>query len=582
MPIKRKYLGRRKKQSFLRFGNSSLANKNFEIEPDEIFLDSKNIPQFEVGQLEGRIEKSINKKVFLFFIIFFVVIEFLFMIRLWSVEVSKGEAFSILSENNRLRSIRLFSNRGVIYDRFGKKLSWNDIDSRRYQGVGLSHIVGYIGYPNKEDTDDIEKLYSKEMIGKAGIEKVYNEVLSGEAGLRLVETDAHNNIKSESVQKLPVDGSNIYLSIDADLQSEIYRYIESLSMEKGFTGGAGMFMDLSSGEVLAIVSFPEYDSEVLSNGEPKEKINSYLTDKRNLFVNRAISGIYTPGSIMKLIMAVAALNEKIIDPKKEIFSSGSISIPNPFFPDKRSVFPDWKAHGFVDMRRALAVSSNVYFYEVGGGFEGMKGLGIKKIEEYSKIFGLGKKTGIDLDDESIGLIPSPEEKKNNSPEGDNIWRIGDTYNASIGQGDFQVTVVQMLKMVSTIAKDGIFLKPHLIKKCEGACENIEIDRFSDIEKLNIPAEYFKVAKEGMRLAVTDGTAKGLNIYGVKIAAKTGTAEIGSKYVNSWVVGFTPYDDPKISFAFVMEKGDRDNTIGGLYIARQAMEWILENRPEYLN
>jgi len=581
MPIRRIYLKHKKKRTLIKSRNSLLSRKKFEIDPDEIFLDSKNIPQFEIEQLEGRIEKPINKRVFYFFLIFFVMIEFLFMARLWSVEISGGEAFSVLSENNRLRSVRLFSDRGVIYDRFGEKLSWNDIGARRYLGGGLSHIVGYIGYPSKKDTDDIEILFSKEMIGKAGIEKVYNSLLGGKAGLKLIEIDAHNNIKSESVQNLPVDGSNIYLSIDADFQRELYQYIESLSLERGFTGGAGIFMDLDSGEILSIVSFPEYDSEVLSSGEPKEKINSYLTDKRNPFVNRAVSGIYTPGSIMKLVMAVASLNEKIIDPSKEILSSGSISIPNPFFPEIRSVFPDWKAHGWVDMRRALAVSSNVYFYEVGGGFEGMKGLGIEKIGEYSRMFGIGKMTGIDLGDESIGSIPSPEEKKANSPDGDNLWRIGDTYNASIGQGDFQVTVTQMVKMVSAIATDGALLTPHLIKKCEGVCEDISIDKFTNVERMNIPLEYFKVVKEGMRMAVTEGTAKGLDIAGVKIAAKTGTAEIGSKYVNSWIVGFAPYGAPKIAFAVVMEKGDRDNTIGGLYIARQAMEWILENRPEYL-
>lgn len=582
MPVKKKYLNNHQKSAKPGLGNSFVSRKNFEIDPDEIFLDSKNIPKFEIDQLEGRIEKPINKKIFSFFIVFFIVVEILFMIRLWTVEVSKGEAFSILSENNRLRSVRLFSSRGVVYDRFGQKLAWNDTDSRKYFGGGFSHIVGYIGYPNKEDTDDIEMLYSKEMIGKAGIEKIYNNILSGKPGLKLIEIDAHNNVKSESVQKMPVDGDSIYLSIDAEFQNNLYQYIESLSLEKGFTGGAGIFMDIGSGEILSIVSFPEYDSEILSKGEPKEKINSYLTDKRNPFVNRAVSGIYTPGSIMKLVMSVAALNEGIIDPDKEIFSSGSISIPNPFFPELVSVFPDWKAHGFVDMRKALAVSSNVYFYEIGGGFEGMKGLGIEKIGYYSKMFGLGKAVGIDLLDESAGLIPSPEEKKAKSSDGDNIWRIGDTYNVSIGQGDFQVTVAQMVKMVSAIATRGNLLNPHLIKKCEGNCGGISIDKFNNIEKLDIPEEYFKVVKEGMRMAVTKGTAQGLDIYGVKIGAKTGTAEIGSKYVNSWVVGFAPYDNPKIAFSLVMEKGDRDNTIGALYVARQSIEWLLKNRPEYLS
>ncbi len=558
-----------------------LKRKKIEIEPDEIFLDSKNIPQFEVEQLEGRIEKPVGKRIFFLFSIFFIIVEFMFMVRLWSVQVSGGEAFSILSENNRLRSIKLFSDRGIIYDRFGQKLAWNDVNSREYLGGGgLSHIVGYIGYPNKEDTSDIDALYSKEMMGKAGIEKIYNDILKGEAGSKLIETDAHNNIKSESVQNLPKDGGNIYLSIDSEFQAKLYQYIESLSAERGFTGGAGIFMDINSGEIISIASFPEYDSNVLSRGEPREKINSYLTDKRTPFVDRAVSGLYAPGSIMKPVMALAALNEKIIAPEKEIFSSGSISLPNPFFPDKRTIFPDWKAHGWVDMRKALAVSSDVYFYEIGGGFEDIKGLGIGKIGEYSRMFGLGEKTGVDIEGEGVGLIPSPEVKKNN-PLNDDIWRIGDTYNASIGQGDFLVTVLQMVKMVSAVATDGILLNPHLIKKCEGECKDVSPDKFKSSVKIDIPLEYFNVVKEGMRMAVTEGTAKGLDLSNVEIAAKTGTAEIGSKYVNSWVIGFAPYKNPKIAFAVVMEKGDRNNTIGALYVTRQAFEWLSGNRPDYL-
>ncbi len=271
-------------------------------------------------------------------------------------------------------------------------------------------------------------------------------------------------------------------------------------------------------------------------------------------------------------MALGALNEGVISPKKKIYDTGSISIPNPYFPDKKSVFYDWKAHGWVDMRKALAVSCDVYFYEIGGGFGGQKGLGIKKIGEYARMFGLGRKTGIDLNGEKKGTVPSPELKRKKLKNA--IWRIGDTYNASIGQGSFQVTPIQMAVYAATLANGGKILRPHLIKSASG-------DDFMK-RKIDIPNRYFQIVKEGMRMAVLDGTASGLNISSVKIAAKTGTAEIGTskKYVNSWVIGFLPYDNPKIAFAIVLEKGPAKNLVGALYAARQLFDWMAFNAPEY--
>jgi penicillin-binding protein 2 len=222
------------------------------------------------------------------------------------------------------------------------------------------------------------------------------------------------------------------------------------------------------------------------------------------------------------------------------------------------------------MRRALAVSSNVYFYEIGGGFEKREGLGIERIAKYAKKFGLGSKTGIDVDEEEKGLIPMPEIKLKNPI--DKIWRIGDTYNASIGQGAWQVTPVQMARVAGAVATGGKLLSPCLAKSCENYGVSTSID---------ILQKHFKVVKEGMRMAVTGGTAKALNIPEVKIAAKTGTAEIGSKYVNSWIIGFAPYDEPKVAFAIVMEKGPRENLVGALYVARALFDWMAINKPEYL-
>ncbi|MFH1308406.1 MAG: penicillin-binding transpeptidase domain-containing protein, partial [Patescibacteria group bacterium] len=340
-----------------------------------------------------------------------------------------------------------------------------------------------------------------------------------------------------------------------------------------FQGGAGVIMNINNGEILSLVSYPEYDSQVLTNGEDREKITQFLNDQRKPFLNRAISGLYAPGSIIKPLIAVAALNENVITPEKQILSTGSISIPNPYFPDKFSVFKDWKAHGWVDMRHALAISSDVYFYEVGGGFENQKGLGISKIEKYAKLFGFGGYTSIDLLGEKNGIVPNPELHKETNPE-DPVWRVGDTYNASIGQGNFQVTPIQMAVLVSSIANNGKLLKPHLKKDSETVVLK---------DNSNIPQNYYQVVKEGMRMSVTEGTASALYIAPVKIAAKTGTAEVGGakKYVNSWVIGFFPYENPKYAFAVVMEKGPYANLVGASAVMRQFFDWVSIYTPEYL-
>ncbi len=556
------------------FGKKKKYEPN--IHPDEIFMDAKNIPGFEVERFEGVIEKPISRKSFWALGIFFAAVILIFAVKIFSLQVVYGRSFALRSENNRLRKVSILPNRGIIYDRNGKKLAWNGMDSRSYSNLpGLDNVIGYVGFPSKKDSHSEKELFSKEMVGKDGIEKKYNNILKGKVGLKLMETDSKGKLVSESVQRNPQNGQSVVLSIDANLQSKFFKILKSVSDGRDFLGGAGLLIDVKNGEILSMVTYPEYDSAVLSRGGPKEEIKKLINNKNKPFLNRAISGLYSPGSIIKPLMAVAALNEHIISPEKKIFSSGKISLPNPYFPGKRSVFLDWKAHGWVDMRRALAVSSDVYFYEIGGGFEDQRGLGIKKIMEYSHKFGLGSLTGIDLAGEKKGLVPSPEWKKNNTS--DSMWRIGDTYNTSIGQGFYQVTPIQMAVYVSAIANGGKILTPRLTKvPNKGDFKIVSRD-------LGIPAAYFKVAREGMRMSVLLGTSSGLNISSVKIGAKTGTAQVGisKKHVNSWVMGFFPYDKPRFAFVVVMEKGPSENLVGGLYVARQLFDWMSLNTPEYL-
>ncbi len=549
-----------------------------EIDPDEIFLDSSNLPDFDTQQFEGRIEKPISKTTIFSLGVFFVLIIVVFVFKLFSLQITEGEYYSERGDNNRLKHSVIFSERGIIYDRNGVELAWNSINDegetfgkRDYiDKFGLYQLLGYVGYPLKDSSGNY---YETEIIGKGGIEKIFNNELRGENGLKIIEVNALSKLKSESTIKLPKNGQNIYMTIDSDLQNIVYNTMDSLAEEVGFYGGAGVIMDVNNGEILSLVSYPEFDSNVLTNSDDNNQIASYIQDERKPFLSRVTTGLYTPGSIVKPFMALGALNEELINPTKKILSTGSISIPNPYYPELKSVFKDWKAHGWVDMRRALAVSSNVYFYAVGGGFEDQKGLGIKKINEYMKMFGFGEKTGVDVTDEQDGTVPNPEWKKEMF-DGE-VWRIGDTYHTAIGQYGFQVTPLQAVRAISAIANNGVMLTPVMTAS---STKNIGISKTIQIEDNN-----FKIVREGMRDAVTEGTAQGLYVGFVKVAAKTGTAELGisKKRVNSWVVGFFPYEKPKYAFAVIMENGPKENTIGGLYIMRQVFEWMNLNKHEYL-
>jgi penicillin-binding protein 2 len=352
-------------------------------------------------------------------------------------------------------------------------------------------------------------------------------------------------------------------SLDAKIQQDLFNSIQKLSESHGFTGGAGVVMDIHSGEILSLVSYPEFNGEILSLGEDKNIINNYITDKRKLFLNRAVSGLYAPGSIVKPFFALGALMEGIISPEKSIFSAGSISIPNPYDPSKPTIFKDWKAHGWTAMREAIAVSSDVYFYSIGGGFDGQAGLGIARLEKYSRLFNIGEKTGVDLPTEKSGVIPNPEWKAKNF-KGE-AWRVGNTYHTSIGQYGFQVTPLEMARATSTLANGGTVLTPHLLLE--------DKDMEAKVSKIDLDKEQLKVIYEGMRMTVTEGTAGPLNVPYVKVAAKTGTAQIGvlKNRVNSWVVGYFPYENPKYSFAIFLEDGGQ--SYNAAYLARELVDWM---------
>ena len=547
--------------------------KNYHIDPDEIFIDDGNLASLNNHQFEGRIEKPISKISLFVASLVFLLVAVIFGGRVIYLQVIEGRDYAERSKNNSLRHTAIMPSRGIIYDRNLVELAWNKPERTYLNEPGFSHLIGYLGYPNSKEATSSSSFTEKEQIGRAGSEKIFNTELSGEKGVRIEEVNVRGDVVSDYSLKQPVNGKSVVLSIDSKLQTKFFQLIRQVAIDRDFFGGSGVILDVKTGEVLAIVSYPEYDSNIMTNRTDKKEIQAFLSSTSNPFLNRAVSGLYTPGSIFKPIMALAALNEKVIDPYKKILSTGALVIPNPYNPKEKTIFRDWKAHGWVDMRWALAVSSDEYFYQIGGGYKDQKGIGIANIEKYSKLFGLSQLTGIELENEAEGSIPSPEWKAKNF-DGE-PWRLGNTYHTSIGQYGVLVTPLQMARLAAVIANEGYLVRPTILK--QATTTNISVP------KLPIDKNYFDVVHDGMRLAVTEGTAKGLDVSAIQIAAKTGTAELGlsKERVNSWVIGFWPFIEPKYAFAVVMEKGSRHNTIGGVFVIRSLFDWLPANLPAYL-
>lgn len=547
-----------------------------DINPEDIFLDSTNLPGFEEHRFEGRIEKPMGRETFLILKIVLGVVVLALISRLWVLGINLGSTYAQISENNRLEQTLIFANRGVIYDRGMRELATNavkdensDFASRLYAPIkGLAHVTGFVKYPL---SDRMGVYYEENYRGRDGVERAYDDSLRGENGLKLRETDVFGKVTSESVVEKAIDGNPIVLSIDARLTEVLFEAIESLAKDRGFVGGAAVLLDVRTGEIIVLTSFPGYDQNMITAGVDQKAINFLINNPSKPFLNRAIGGLYTPGSILKPIIALAALNEHLISPTKQILSTGSITVKNPYDPSKPSVFKDWKAHGWTDMREALAVSSDTYFYSIGGGFGDQKGLGITALDRYFRLFALTEKTGIELPGEIEGVIPTPAWKKEKFD--DEIWRLGDTYITAIGQYGTQITPLNAARFISAIANGGNILRPSLL--LGGNPEPVE-------RTVQFDDEDWKVVREGMRASVTHGTSVGLNVPYVKAAAKTGTAEIGSGklHVHSWSVGFFPFENPRYAWAIVMEKGPSSNTLGATSVIRRLFDWMTVNAPEY--
>lgn len=449
---------------------------------------------------------------------------------------------------------------------------------RRYrEPSALSHLLGFTGKVSPDDLADDADLAEEETIGKSGIEFFYDAILRGSAGKKIIEVDSHGLETRFRLTQEPHQGSELILTVDGELQQKAYDLIKNYT--EGRKGASAVVLDPSNGAVRALVSAPGFDANRFGHGLSQKEFDAILKNPLKSMFNRAIAGEFPSGSTIKPMIAGAALQEGIADPNRKIFDPGYLDIPNPFRPGEYSRFVGWKpgGHGWVDFYDAIAYSVNVYFYMIGGGYKEQKGLGIERIKHYAETFGLGAVLGIDVPGEKPGSIPDPEKKKIAEPDNP-LWRIGDTYNVSIGQGGLKVTPLQMASITATLANGGTLWRPHLLDTVRDedgiAADTREPQAIR--EHLLRPDVIAEVVK-GMRGTVTYGTARTLQQVPVPVAAKTGTAQSApGKPPHAWVIAFAPVEKPEIAVAVMVEYAGEGST-AAVPITTEIMKWYFSHR-----
>ncbi|PIZ95927.1 MAG: penicillin-binding protein 2 [Candidatus Magasanikbacteria bacterium CG_4_10_14_0_2_um_filter_33_14] len=421
----------------------------------------------------------------------------------------------------------------------------------------ISHVLGYVGKlsPDELDTYYRQGYLPSDSIGKTGIEKMYESYLRGTYGEKRIEVNAQGREQQVLAEKDPIAGSNLILSIDINIQNKLEDIFIQKLKEFDKQRASGIVMNPRTGEILALVSYPGFDNNDFSGGISSEKYNGYLTNENKPLFNRAISGSFPSGSVIKPAFASAALQEGIITSNTSFLSNGGLRVDKWFFPDWQS-----GGHGMTNVRRSLAWSVNTFYYYIGGGYGDFSGLGVDKMNEYLKKFGFGKPLGIDLPAESGGFIPTPQWKQRVKDE---PWYIGDTYNYSIGQGDFLATPLQIANMTASIANGGTLYKPHVVKDIINPETGEKTEVVSEILDENfISPSNVETVRLGMKDCVDYGSCRRLSTLPFAAAAKTGTAQWSQEKDNhAWFTSFAPYDNPEIVITVLMEEGGEGSTIG---------------------
>lgn len=448
----------------------------------------------------------------------------------------------------------------------------------------FSHIIGYVGPVPSEKVEEYEaRGYDpvRDRVGLTGLELTFEPYLRGKKGYKLVEVDvAGREIRTIGREQPPLPGYNLYLTLDVDLQAAVKAALEEGLEKAGSRSGVAIVMDPRNGQILAMVSLPTYDNNLFAKGISTEDYRRLQEDPYRPLVNHAITGQYPPGSTFKIVPAVAALEEGLINEHTTIRCDGILWVPNQYFPDDPAMaqpFYCWihklnKGHGPLNVVEAIVHSCDIFFYVLAGGYKDFSGLGLEELTRYARLFGFGEKTGIDLPGESPGLVPSARWKRLNYAEN---WVTGDTYNIAIGQGFLLATPLQVLNATAVIANGGTLYKPQLVYKIVNADGEVVRDFVPQvIRRIPISEKTLALVRRGMREAVTRGTAWRANWPDIAVAGKTGTAEYpgprdakGNLPTHAWFTAFAPYDDPKIALVVFIEGGGEGSEVAVPIAAR---------------
>ena len=603
------------------------------------FLTSiHKIDEAELNTLKRRVD--IATAVAIFFIA-------LLIVRLWYLQIHRGDDYSQLSENNRIRAQNLNAPRGNILDRQGriivtnrpcfnivwvredapnpdevlKKLSrilnedisvilerirsyadhprympfrlkedidWRTlvyIENHRLDLPGIrievlpnrdylhgdlaSHLIGYLGEINE---NELKKLSDTnydlgDQLGKMGIEKIYEKYLRGEKGRKYVEVDVHGLEQKQINTRKPLPGDDLQLTIDIDLQT---------TAEKAMAGKAGavVAMNVNTGELLALTSTPPMHLQEFIGGISTKAWNSMLNNPLHPLINKAIQGQYPPGSTYKIVTALAALNEEVVTPDTIIYCSGSYSFGN-------RKYGCWKKHGHgpVNLRRALKESCDVYFYQVG------QKLGVDTLARYAQSMGLGKTTGIELENEKSGLTPTDAWKRQRYKE---AWQEGETLSVSIGQGFNLTTPLQICRMTAATVNGGQLIRPQLLEAITDpdGKKILMFEPVSDGKILGTP-EQLDLIRDALTAVVNEqhGTGRVAHLKNISVGGKTGTAQvihlstykdvdekdIPYKYRDhAWFTCFAPTENPEIAVTVLIEHGGHGGSAAGP-VAKQILE-----------
>jgi penicillin-binding protein 2 len=511
--------------------------------------------------------------------------------KLFEVQVIKGNYFRDLSEENRIRRVIIPAPRGKILARAGevlagnttveKRIVWTDsggftlsedlagagdeervTDYKRYYPMGdkFSHALGYLAQVSESEVGKInpdcpEKgpMEAGTLVGKTGLEETYQCLLSGTPGEEIIEVDAVGHEARLLGKKDPIPGRDLQTTIDYGLQGEVAADMEGKK-------GAVIVTD-SRGQVLTFYSYPTFDPNIFVNPGNNEKIGSLIMDQNLPFFDRVIGGTFHPGSVFKPVVAIAALEEGMIDKNFTYNDPGVITVNN--YSYSNWFFSEYgRTEGSIGLVRAIARSTDTFFYTIG------QMAGPDNIAKWAGIFGLSSPTGIDIPGETRGLIPTPEWKEQVKNE---AWFLGNTYHMSIGQGDVSVTPAEINTYISAIAEGGTLCQPRFDMYKNPICH-----------KLKVSEDVLSLVKEGMSSACSEGgTAFTFFDFegkhpGVDVACKTGTAEVGTDGTpHAWFTFFAPADNPQIVATVLIEKGGEGSSVAGP-IARKIADYYFQS------